>query len=83
MRLLVSMGLRPGARLGEPLRPVLTEIDADAGAVRRVRPIAVRGPPGFDQELTAAAPGPDGTLWQAAHTEVLRVDPHTLDVVGR
>ncbi|MEO0605416.1 MAG: hypothetical protein AAF211_28555 [Myxococcota bacterium] len=83
MRLLVSMGLRPGGRVGEPLRPVLTEVDADSGAVRRVRPIDVRGPAAFDQELTAAARGPDGRLWQAAHTEVLRIDPQTLDVVGR
>lgn len=67
-----------------PLRPVLCEVDADRGHVSRVRPIEVEhhGPAHIDQELTAAAPGPDGCLWQAAHTAVLRIDPQTLDVVG-
>lgn len=83
MRLLVSMGLRPGGRVNEPLRPVLAELDADRGVVKRMRPVTVRSPEAFDQELTCAAPGPDGTLWQAAHTEVLRIDPTTLDVVDR
>lgn len=76
------MGQRPGGRVGAPLRPLLAEIDADRGEVRRLREIAVCGPP-IDQELTVAEPGPDGTLWQAAHTEILRIDPETLDVVGR
>lgn len=77
------MGLRPGGRVGARLRPALTEIDADRGVVTRVRSVNVQGPDGFDQELTSAAPGPDGTLWQAAHTEVLHIDTDTLDVVDR
>ncbi|MEN0062691.1 MAG: hypothetical protein AAGA48_11110 [Myxococcota bacterium] len=85
MRLLVSMGVRPQGRVGEPLRPLLCEVDADRGCVLRRQPIEVvqHGHDGIDQELTSACRGPDGQLWQAAHTEVLRIDPQTLDVTAR
>ena len=84
MRLLVSMGVRPEGRVGAPLRPVLAEVDANRGQLLSTRQIAVprHGPESVAQELTNAAVGPDGCLWQAAHTAVLRIDPDTLEVVG-
>jgi len=79
------MGLRPRGRVDLPLRPVLREVDADEGRVLRSRDVAVprHGPATIAQELTAAEPGPDGLLWQASHTAVLRIDPDTLGVVDR
>lgn len=86
-RLLVSMGLPRGGRVGEPLRPVLRELDPDQGAPTRelwpeLDPDALPGPESH-QELTCAAPAPDGTIWQPAHTELFRIDPVALRIVDR
>ena len=87
LRLLVSMGRKRQGDRRAPLRPVLVEVDADRRRIVRevhptITPAHTPGPMAH-QELTAASWGPDGRLWQGAHTEVLRIDPQTLGVVGR
>lgn len=84
LRLWVSMGWKRSGRPGDPLRPLLREVDADSGKVVRelayaIRPEHVSGP-GAHQEFTAATWAPDGRLVQPAHTEVLWIDPRTLTV---
>ncbi len=86
MRLLVSMGLKPGASASEPLRGALVEIDPDRRRVHRRVPIAATAAhtagPGSHQELTSASRAGD-LLLQATHTEVLWIDPRSLAVVRR
>lgn len=76
------MGIRPTGSVHEALRPQLVEIDLTSETIRRV-PIDVprHGPDALDQELTSACRGPDGSLWQAAHTALLAIDPVSLEVV--
>lgn len=78
------MGVKPGGRRDEPLRAVLRELD---DALRPTRDLAVtiehHAGPESHQELTAASLDPDGALLQAAHTEVLRIDPRRLAVLER
>ena len=67
------MGLRPGGRRGEPLRPVLREIDAATGHVTRDLRWRSRGVSADDHELTVG--WRDGTtLWQPTRSELLEVD---------
>lgn len=75
MRLLLSMGLKPGADPGEPLRPRLRLVDADDGRVVRELAPEPAPPhrPGEHHELTGSTLDGD-RLWQATRTEVLRVD---------
>jgi len=85
MRLWVSMGVKRGGRVDEPLRPRLLELDADSGAV--LRQLDWDTPPEHGagahvhQEFTAGSLAPDGSFWQPTHTELLRIDPATLEVV--
>lgn len=76
MRLLVSMGIRPGGTPTEPLRPRLIEVDADTGAVLRAldhrSPVDVMSGPDVDQEMTCAAWRGD-ILLQPTLTEILEV----------
>ena len=81
------MGLRSGGDRGAPLRGVLRELDTDRAEV--TRELAVEVPARLtagaasDQELTGACWSPEGTLLQAAHTELLWIDPVRLAVVRR
>lgn len=78
MRLLVSMGIRPGGRPNEPLRPLLREVDVDRGEI--LRDLSWDTEPGFlsgpsaDQEFTAASWRDRRTLVQPTHTEILEID---------
>lgn len=77
------MGLKPGGDRAAPLRAVLRELD---GELRPQRERAVPMHHAADtahQELTSAAWGPDGALLQASHTEVMRIDPSSLEVLER
>jgi len=59
-------------------------VDPDAGVVMDRVPIEVEhGAPGAHRELTGAVRTPGGLLLQAAHTEVLWIDPETFSVVRR
>jgi len=79
------MGVKPGGRTDEPLRPLLLELDTASGQVLRQRswdtPVHHGAGADVHQEFTAAARAPDGTVWQPTHTELLRIDPRDLSVV--
>lgn len=87
LKLLVSMGIKPDARVDVPLRPCLKEVDVDEGRVTRsvsyeVRPEHTPGPYAH-QEFTSASWSPCGLLLQPAHTELLWIDPDNGGVVRR
>lgn len=77
MRVLVSMGIRPGGTPTEPLRPLLREVDLDertvVGDLRWDTDPAWLSGPDADQEFTAASLTARGTVLQPTHTEVLEL----------
>lgn len=79
------MGLREGGAPTAPLRPWLIELDPERGVLRETRlpfdPELASGP-GADDEATRASLDGD-VLLQPTHTQLFRVDPRTLAVVGR
>ncbi len=84
MKLLVSMGMRDHE--GAPLRGRLVELDLDGGVTRELRvALAPEHVPGPDshQELTCACVDADGLVVQPAHTELLWIDPKSLEIVRR
>lgn len=87
MKLLLSMGQKPGGRIDVPLRPLLRWLDPSTGHVDDALwlPVDPHHHPGPAEhaECTGAHLDTDGTLWQATRTEVLRLALPSLDVLER
>lgn len=86
MRLLLSMGLKPGGYARAPLRPHLRILDTDTGSVTdpRVETTPRHHPsPDDHAEFTGAVRTPDGHLLQTTRTEVLWLRWPDLTVVRR
>lgn len=85
MKLLLSMGLKPHGRTGEPLRPALRWLDPDTGRVEDIAgvPGLAHHPSAADHAECTGAHRLGDRLWQTTRTEVLTLSWPDLAVLER